>query len=367
MYATVNMPRVTGRRVVRHGRVLYLPSSRNQVNGDGLGGITDILKNFGTGALSMATAGMYDASKNRFYVPFSGGQVRNWMKGMTNFSTLGLVNTDKFFNSQSMRTVGNIGAGVEAAVVATLGVGALTGTMGFGASTTAATGAVSGSGSAVTTSTGLLSNPALQSANLAHMTGIAPTTALPSTFGSFATAPITGSYAALPTAANAWGTAGSALTSVFTQPSWLSQIGSGITDFFGKVPQYLTTTSKVMEAAKPIVGALVGSGGQVPQPGEMVQGNPSNAPVIIVAGSGSQIGLPTANGGFSFLPASYGDPSQGLAPGGGVMMGGGGGNVVPYQEGGEVAMQEGGIMSHPAAPYIAIAAVLGLTYFMFKK
>lgn len=367
MYATVAGPRVTGRRVVQHGRTLYLPSSRSQVNGVGLGDFMDTLKNFGKGALSVVSAGMYDLNKNRFYVPFSGGQVRNFMQGMTNFSTLGLVNTDKFFNSQTMRTVGNIGAGIEAATVAAIGVGAATGTMGFGASSSAVPGAVSGGGSSLTTSTGLLSNPSLQSANLSYMTGISPTTALPSSTGMFATAPITGSYAAVPTAANAFGTAGAALT----QPSLLSQIGGGITDFLGKVPQYVSTGSQVMKAVQPIVGALTGSGGQVPQPGEMTPGNPSNAPIVIVAGPGSQVGLPTANGGFGFLPASYGDPSQGLVPGGGVMMGGaggGGGGAVPYQEStGEQIVQDGGLMSHPAAPYVAVVAVLGLAYFMFKK
>ena len=364
MYATVAGPRVTGRRVVQHGRTLYLPSSRSQVNGEGLGDFLDTLKNFGKGALSVVSAGMYDLNKNRFYVPFSGGQVRNFMQGVTNFSTLGLVNTDKFFNSQTMRTIGNVGAGIEAATVAAIGVGAATGTMGFGASSSAVPGSVSGGGSSLTTSTGLLSNPSsLQSANLSYMTGIQPTTALPSSTGMFATAPITGSYAGIPTAANAFGTAGSALTS----PSLLSQIGSGITDFLGKVPQYVSTGSQVMKAVQPIVGALTGSGGQVPQPGEMAAGNPSNAPVVIVAGPGAQVGLPTANGGFGFLPASYGDPSQGLVPGGGVMMGGGGGGAVSPESTGEGLVQDGGLMSHPAVPYVATAAVLGLAYFMIKK
>lgn len=79
-----------------------------------LGDILDIFKNFGTGVVKSLTAGIYDPSKNRFYVPFSSGQMRNWAQGVTNTATLGLVKTDKFFNSNTMRTVGTI-AGVAAA------------------------------------------------------------------------------------------------------------------------------------------------------------------------------------------------------------------------------------------------------------
>jgi len=90
------------------------------IHGHGLGeldGITDIFKNFGFGLVRQFTGGLYDPSKNRFYVPFSGGQVRNWAHGVANVHTLGLVNTDKFFNSQPVRTIAQVGAGVLGAVV----------------------------------------------------------------------------------------------------------------------------------------------------------------------------------------------------------------------------------------------------------
>lgn len=99
---------------------LMRPSDR-MIATDGLGdldGFLDVVKNFGSGVVKYMTAGIYDPTKNRFYVPFTGGQVRNWMQGITNTATLGLVKTDKFFGSQTMRTVGNIAAGVEAAAVA---------------------------------------------------------------------------------------------------------------------------------------------------------------------------------------------------------------------------------------------------------
>lgn len=130
----------TDRRIIYRrptGRLMR-PSDR-MIAGHGLGevdGIIDTLKNFGGGLVKSLTAGIYDPMKNRFYVPGSGGQVRNWMQGVTNTATLGLVQTDKFFGSQTMRTVGNIGAGIQAAVVA----GALTkyGMQKFGSPSTGA-------------------------------------------------------------------------------------------------------------------------------------------------------------------------------------------------------------------------------------
>ena len=353
MYATIQHPRVTGRRVIQHGRTLYLPSSRSQVNGVGLGDFMDTLKNFGKGVLSITTGGIYDLNKNRFYVPFSGGQVRNFMQGMTNFSTLGLVNTDKFFNSQTMRTVGNIGAGIQAAAVAAIGASALTGGFSGAAGTVATqggavTGATSGAG-AVLPSTA--SN--LQAANLAHMTGI-PSTAVPSSTGLFATAPITGSsYASIPTVANSFGTA-----AAVTSPSLLSQIGSGISNFFGKLPSALSSVSQVMQAAQPIIRAVA------PQQQEMAPG------------SGVMVGDPNSMYG-GFMPPSYGDPSQGLFPGGGVLLpnnygggGGGGGVMLPTgggPEGEQLTADGGGLMNHPAVPYIAVVMVLGAAYFIMKK
>lgn len=328
MYATVPQQRVVHRRVnhgrrINNGRSLALPSQRVPLEGHGLGDFLDVLKNFGSGTVKMLTAGMYDPNKNRFYVPFTGGQVRNAMQGFTNFSTLGLVNTDKFFNSQTMRTIGNVGAGIEAAAVAALGVGAMTGTMGFGASTAQSAGAAATSaapGSAVPASTSLLSSPTMQSANIARMTGSAvPGAVAPSTIGMFGTAPITGAYASVPTAVNSFGVAASA-------PSLLSQIGSGITSAFKTLGNVLTTGSQLMSTAKPIIGAVTGGGGGVaPQDagsGQMIIGGPP----IIIAGPGTQVGVPMSGGGYGFLPASYGDfAGGGMVPGGG---GGGGGAIM---------------------------------------
>lgn len=106
-------PRIIYRRPT--GRLMR-PSDR-MIATDGLGnvdGVLDIFKNFGSGIVQAATAGLYDPRKNRFYVPFSSGQMRNLAQGVTNTSTLGLVKTDKFFNSNTAKTVGTI-AGVAAA------------------------------------------------------------------------------------------------------------------------------------------------------------------------------------------------------------------------------------------------------------
>ena len=352
MYATIQHPRVTGRRMIQHGRTLYLPSARNQVNGEGLGDFLDTLKNFGKGVLSITTGGIYDLNKNRFYVPFSGGQVRNFMQGMTNFSTLGLVNTDKFFNSQSMRTVGNIGAGIEAAAVAAVGASALTG--GFSGAAATQAGAVTGGSGAVlpSTSSVIASPSALQSANLSYMTGI-PQTAVPSSTGLFATAPITGSYASVPTMANAWGTAGAALT----QPSLLSQIGSGLSNFFGKLPS-LSQVSQLVQAATPLVKAIA----------------PQQQPQEMAPGAGVMMGDPNAMYG-GFMPPTLFDPSRGLTAGGGVLLPnggyaqGGGGVMMPMGGGaeGEQLVADAGIMDHPAMPYVAVAIVFGAAYYMMKK
>lgn len=128
-------PRVIYRRPT--GRLMR-PSDRT-ISGHGLGdlgeldGFLDTLKNFGSGVVKFATAGLYDPSKNRFYVPFSSGQMRNWAQGLTNTTTLGLVKTDKFFNSQTAKTIGTIAGGVAAAGAAAVVGRALYTTYGGGA------------------------------------------------------------------------------------------------------------------------------------------------------------------------------------------------------------------------------------------
>lgn len=118
----------------RSGRLMR-PSDRIMPN-DGLGGVDgflDVLKNFGSGVVKFATAGLYDPNKNRFYVPFSSGQMRNWAQGFVNTNTLGLVKTDKFFNSQTMKTVGTVAGAVAAAGAAYAGGSYLAGKIGTSA------------------------------------------------------------------------------------------------------------------------------------------------------------------------------------------------------------------------------------------
>ena len=113
-------PRVIYRRST--GRLMR-PSDR-MIATHGLGeldGILDTLKNFGSGVVKFATAGIYDPNKNRFYVPFSSGQMRNWAQGAVNTTTLGLVKTDKFFGSQTMRTIGTVAGAAAAAGAAYFG------------------------------------------------------------------------------------------------------------------------------------------------------------------------------------------------------------------------------------------------------
>lgn len=98
--------------------------SDHMIHGHGLGeldGFLDTLKNFGFGAVKMMTGGIYDPAKNRFYVPFSSGNVRNLAQGFVNTSTLGLVKTDKFFGSQTMRTIGTVVGATAAAATAAVG------------------------------------------------------------------------------------------------------------------------------------------------------------------------------------------------------------------------------------------------------
>ena len=123
--------------VVRHRSGRLLRPSDHVIPLDGLGGVDgflDILKNFGSGIVKYATAGLYDPSKNRFYVPFSSGQMRNWAQGFVNTSTFGLVKTDKFFNSQTMRTIGTVAGAAAAGATAYFGGQMLASKFGSGGS-----------------------------------------------------------------------------------------------------------------------------------------------------------------------------------------------------------------------------------------
>jgi hypothetical protein len=99
-------------------RRLMLPQYRVSVNDEGLSGINfgKIFKNFGVSLGRIASAGLWDPSKNRFYVPFSSGHMRTLAKGWVGGGTLGLVNSDKFFDTRTMRTIGTVAGAVAATV-----------------------------------------------------------------------------------------------------------------------------------------------------------------------------------------------------------------------------------------------------------
>lgn len=82
-----------------------------------------------TGAIRIASAGLYDPTKNRFFVPFSSGHVRTLGKGLTSVVTMGTVNSEKFFDSSSMRVAGTVvgaaGAAITGGLVAPSVMGAL--------------------------------------------------------------------------------------------------------------------------------------------------------------------------------------------------------------------------------------------------
>lgn len=119
----------------RGGRLMRPSDHRMPIDGlGGVDGFLDVLKNFGSGIVKYATGGIYDPNKNRFYVPFSSGQVRNFAQGFVNTHTLGLVKTDKFFNSQTMRTIGTVVGATAAAATAAVGARLLSNSFGSSAS-----------------------------------------------------------------------------------------------------------------------------------------------------------------------------------------------------------------------------------------
>jgi hypothetical protein len=70
--------------------------------------IGSFAKKLGVGFGRVFSGGLWDPSKNRFFVPFSSGHMRTLGKGITTVSTGGLVNADKFFDSRTMRTIGTV-------------------------------------------------------------------------------------------------------------------------------------------------------------------------------------------------------------------------------------------------------------------
>jgi hypothetical protein len=109
---------------------LYGYDGENEDDVDGLGGffksirkwkIGKTFKRFGINIGRVASAGLWDPAKNRFFVPFSSGHMRTLGKGIVGVHTGGLVNADKFFDSRTMRTIGTVvgaGAGVVVGAVA---------------------------------------------------------------------------------------------------------------------------------------------------------------------------------------------------------------------------------------------------------
>ena len=145
------------RVIVMHrppGRLMRPSDRMIQTHGLGeLDGFLDTLKNFGFGAVKTLTGGIYDPGKNRFYVPFSSGNVRNFASGVTNVTTLGLVDTNKFFNTQTAKTIGTVVGSTAAAATAAVVGRALYTT--YGGGSVAPTQAIqSATGTAVKTATG---------------------------------------------------------------------------------------------------------------------------------------------------------------------------------------------------------------------
>lgn len=121
---------VDNRRGLNYYYSLPRPISVNQYNytvNEGLSGIGSFFKKIGTSLGRVFSAGLWDPSKNRFFVPFSSGHVRTFGKGFTTLSTGGLVNADKFFDSRTMRTIGTVVGATGAALTGTAAIGAVAG------------------------------------------------------------------------------------------------------------------------------------------------------------------------------------------------------------------------------------------------
>jgi len=258
----------------RSGRLMR-PSDRI-MPGDGLGGVDgflDVLKNFGSGIVKYASAGLYDPSKNRFYVPFSSGQMRNWAQGFVNTSTLGLVKTDKFFNSQTMKTIGTVAGGIAAA------------------------GAAYGAGSMLMSKFGGSGTSLFSSGGTASKLG---TAAVKQVGGDVIKSVVPGS-SSTPSAPST--------SSLFT----------------------LDNASKVLDLGTKVIGTVAGGGQQMAQP------QYGQAPVVVVAGGGQPMDMypVMGQGGMPVgLPAYDPYMTGGAMPytgggGGGMMFAGGGGGGGP--------------------------------------
>ena len=266
--------------VIYHRSGRLMRPSDHVIHGHGLGeldGFLDILKNFGSGIVKYATGGIYDPKKNRFYVPFSSGQMRNFAQGVVNTSTFGLVKTDKFFNSQTMKTIGSIAGGVAAAGAAYAVGGMAMSKFGGGSSNV-----------------------------LAPPPGTTPVT-LPST-------------SLLSSATNTISTATKSLFSNLSMPS-------------------LDTVSKVLDIGSKTMGALTGGGAPQQQqggmPSQVVMVGSGVDPNMMQGGVPvGPTGLPMSYDPYMSYATPYGSGGV-VAPGGGGMIvssGGGGGFGPPGSE-----------------------------------
>ncbi|MEM4360113.1 MAG: hypothetical protein QXT45_06255 [Candidatus Bilamarchaeaceae archaeon] len=111
-------------------RKLMLPQYRVSLDDEGLGGfkIGKFFKKVGTSFGRVFSGGLWDPSKNRFFVPFSSGHMRTLGKGLVGTASLGLINADKFFDSRTMRTLGTVTGVAVGAVAGGAAVSAVTGT-----------------------------------------------------------------------------------------------------------------------------------------------------------------------------------------------------------------------------------------------
>lgn len=298
--------------VIYHRSGRLMRPSDHTIHGHGLGevdGILDVVKNFGFGVVKSLSGGLYDPSKNRFYVPFSSGQMRNWAQGVVNTSTLGLVKTDKFFNSNTMKTIGTIAGGIAAA-----GTAYAVGNMAmnkFGGS----------------------------SSSVAAPPGTTPVT-LPST-------------SLLSTATGA-------------VKSAAGTVVDSTKSLFSSAPS-LDTVSKVLDVSSKVMGGVVGGG----QPQYQQGGQPSQT--VIIGGGAVDPGLFNPGGqlivGPGGMPVGY-DPYGTMVPmgggGGGVMMPGGGGFGPP---GSEFVTDQGQMLEDPSQSlptWILVGGGVILLYAMFS-
>lgn len=287
------------------------------------------LKVFGQSTIRVATAGMYDPSKNRFLVPFTGAQVRNATTGVIGVTTGGWVgsgakvNTDKFMNSGTGKILGNIGAAAQAAVV------------GGAAMNYFSTPTVTPGPSTVNIAPSTYASSVPSASTLAPAAFADPTpamTAIPQGGWGNALVPSTpitaptSSFASIPTSANAFAASSYAPAPALLQPFGVQAgAGGGWTDWLpsgDSIAKSAMTALTVADTASRILGraASVETGG-----------------TVVNASDGGQ-----------FLPTAYPTP---YAPGSG-----GGGSYEEPMAGGDSMM-----------PWLAVGGVVAVVGYLYMK